>query len=1274
MEINMKEMKKKSSQTGLEIAVIGMAGRFPGANDIHTFWENLKNGVESITFFSDEELLESGIAPEILESPNYVKAKGYIEDLQYFDASFFNYTPREAAVMDPQLRLFHECTWHALEDAGYDPQTYNGAIGLYAGYTPNILWKVGHLFQSGGRGSEILERMNLNSDYFSTLICYKLNLKGPGVTVNTACSTSLVAIHMACRALLTGEADMVLSGGVTITLPSRSGYFFQEGMIMSPDGRCRSFDAKANGTTSGNGAGVVVLKRLVKAIKDGDHIYAVIKGTAINNDGNRKAGYNALSVEAQAQVIRKALRMAEVEPESISYMETHGIGTPLGDSIEIEALKKAFSQTNQKKFCRIGALKPGIGHLDAAAGAAGFIKTVLALYHRCLPPAVNFDSPNPKIDFDNSPFYVGKSPEKWQAGEYPLRAGVCCNGIGGTNAHVILEEWSDNGKQRTEDRVYKVILLSARTQAALDKMTENLGSHFKKNPDINLADAAYTLQMGRHAFKYRRMLVCRDKKEAIHELLSPDPGTVCSSVTELEERPVVFMFPDMGSQYVNMGLELYKTEPVFQEEMDHCFTLLESLLGANVKEMLYPSPGVNRSDRSYGSYIIFIFEYAMAQLLLKGGIKPRAMIGDGVGEYTAACISGVFSLEDALMLLKVREELPRETDPGAMDPVVPAVKTVEDRVRRLTLNKPLIPLVSGATGKRIPPEDAVNPRYWAEHLRQTQQGGEMVQWINGLKELIPIENAVFVEVGPGRTLSTRVQSALDNSSNPSEVNTVNMVPTKDRDIPGGAYLLSRIGRLWLYGVPFDWGVFYIDQEMKRVPLPGYPFDKHSYSIELPLQELERMMRRRKKIPAAAPDSAVALNRPELKTPYAAPRDRVHEILVRMFEDLLGIRPIGIDDDLLELGVDSLKGLTFVNRFKEQWGGIIPITALFESPTVAELAAYFDKHYPENAARITGTLPGEDTGERDLEKGNKGAENNISIALSENMQLLKETSPHAGNIFFIHEVSGDIGAYIEFCRLLDTRFNCWGIQAEKLKHYRPQNRTVEEIAGIYIEKIKRVQPGGPYSLVTWSGGGYFVFEMALQMEQRGETVDLLAFIDCRGPAAHLNKQSEEFTLDTEKNFLKGFFASTEMEEKLEKLTHIDQVWPSVVKVLKNNLSSYKDAIDQVIKQDRMLTLLNFDGQRVEDLIQYMNLSRTFGNASAQYIPPRKLRTPLHFFEGTEAPQDTPVHWNEYCENPVTFHEMKGDHYSIFKQPLVKEFAHIFSAFLENINPKSRKENF
>jgi acyl transferase domain-containing protein len=517
-------IKKRSSLTGLETAVIGMTGRFPAAANLDEFWENLKNGKESICFFSGQELTGAGVDPKMVDIPQYVRAKGVLEEIEYFDSAFFNYTPKEAEMMDPQVRLFHQCAWQTLEDAGYDPGTYPGVIGLYAGYTPNIFWRVGNLLR-GGSFSEQFESGNLNSHFFTTLICYKLNLKGPGITINTACSTALTAIHMACRALLTGEADMVLAGGVTVTLPWKSGYIYQEGMINSPDGHCRAFDANANGIVGGNGIGIVLLKRLVKALADNDHIYAVIKGPAVNNDGSRKPGYAAPSVAAQAEVIRSGLRMAEIQPEQVTYIETHGTGTPLGDPIEIEALKKVFTPTNsspQKKHtCAIGSVKTNIGHLDAAAGAAGFIKTVLALKHHLIPPTLHFEKANPVIDFTNSPFVVNNRLAEWKHDDQPRCAAVSAFGIGGTNAHVILEEFPEGTGELPplSTQQYQLILLSAQTPTALEKMTENLAEYLKTsllnpgnpsnptNPGPTLADVAYTLQVGRKPMAYRRSFI-----------------------------------------------------------------------------------------------------------------------------------------------------------------------------------------------------------------------------------------------------------------------------------------------------------------------------------------------------------------------------------------------------------------------------------------------------------------------------------------------------------------------------------------------------------------------------------------------------------------------------------------------------------------------------------------------------------------------------------------------------------------------------------------------
>ena len=498
--------------TGTEIAVIGMAGRFPGAANIDEFWENLVNGVESVSFFSDAELEEAGVEPSLSGAPDYVKANSLLERIEFFDSDFFGYNPSEADIMDPQLRIFHECAWTALEDAGYCPGTYDGLIGLFAGAGANFSWEA--RVQLSGK-ADILGKYAAfqltNKDFLSLWVSYKLNLRGPAVIVQTACSTSLVAVHMACQDLLSGECDMALAGGVGLSHYSKAGYLYREGMIISPDGHNRTFDAKAKGTVSGNGVAVVVLKPLEDAIAHDDHIYAVVKGSSINNDGCRKVGFSAPSVEGQAEVIVAAQVMAEVKPGDISYIEAHGTATELGDPVEVQALKLAFN-TVEKGSCALGSVKTNIGHLDAAAGAAGFIKTVLALKHRRIPPSLHFENPNPNIDFENSPFYVNTKLCEWKNKNRPLLAGVSSFGIGGTNAHVVLEEWVDEGveegKRETENDKYRLILLSARTKTALDKMMENMARYLEKHPGTDLGDVAYTLQVGRKAFDHRRVLVC----------------------------------------------------------------------------------------------------------------------------------------------------------------------------------------------------------------------------------------------------------------------------------------------------------------------------------------------------------------------------------------------------------------------------------------------------------------------------------------------------------------------------------------------------------------------------------------------------------------------------------------------------------------------------------------------------------------------------------------------------------------------------------------------
>ncbi|MGD2085113.1 MAG: amino acid adenylation domain-containing protein [Candidatus Aminicenantes bacterium] len=905
----------KRDKIGLsEIAVIGMAGRFPGAINLDEFWNNLKNGRESISFFSTGELEESGISPGLLTQPGYIKAKGILEDIEYFDSSLFQYSPSEAGKMDLQIRAFHECVWEALNHAGYDPGSYGGLIGIYAGVIPNFQWIFD--FELGNKNpSELYEFSNLNdTSSLSTRISYKLNLKGPAITIQTACSTSLVAVDVAIQGLLSGKCDMALAGGVSIVHPQKSGYLYQEGMIMSPDGHCRPFDAEAKGTVPGDGVGVVVLKRLDRAIQEGDYIQAVVKGSAVNNDGNQKTGYTSPSIQGQVQVIRQAHQNAGVAPESITYVETHGTGTKIGDPIEIESLKIAFN-TNKRNICALGSVKANIGHLDVAAGIAGFIKVVLALKHHLIPPGVNFKTVNPEIDFNNSPFYVNITPIRWKQEKHPLRAGVSSFGIGGTNAHVILEEAP--GPNQEEDLISKrktqLLLLSARTAASLEQTTKNLVEYIKKEPRIDLADIAYTLQVGRKVFEYRKMAVCSNHNEAIDMLTSS--GDLSSSgakgfhtvYVKEEERPVIFMFPGQGSQYVEMGLDLYRNEPEFRKELDRCFGILNNLLDYDIKEALYPSSRFNRSDRSYTSDkpympninqtgiaqpLLFAFEYALARLLIRRGIKPDAMIGHSIGEFVAAYFSGVFSLQDALSLVVQRGKLMQALPPGAMlsisisehqlKPLLgndlslaaingpfhcvvsgssqvldafagkmkkkgyesrylhtshafhskmmdPILEEFEKKVSEVTVNKPKIPYISNVTGKWISTEDAADPVYWAKQLRQT------VRFADGLEEILNKENSILVEVGPGNTLSTLVRRYREQKEKPI---VVNLIRHPKENIPDMSYFLNRIGQLWLYGIKIDWSGFYGEEKRQRIPLPPYVFEGRRYPLTLKRKSLK----------------------------------------------------------------------------------------------------------------------------------------------------------------------------------------------------------------------------------------------------------------------------------------------------------------------------------------------------------------------------------------------------------------------------------------------------
>ncbi len=571
------------------VAVIGLSGRFPGAGNVDELWRNLVNGVESIQAFTDEELAAVGVPSAVLKYPAYVKAGSVIEGAEMFDAPFFGINPREAEAMDPQQRVFLECGWEILERAGYDPARYPGAIGVYGGmglntYHQNVLSNR-EVLAAVGTFSAMLGN---DKDFLATRVSYKLDLTGPAFTVQTACSTSLVAAHLACESLLGYHCDMAIAGGVSIFYPQKVGYFFQEGMILSPDGHCRAFDAKARGTVITKGAALVLLKRLSDALRDGDHIYAVVRGSAINNDGSDKVGYTAPSVNGQAEVISEALAGNDIDAGSISYVEAHGTGTELGDPIEVEALTVAYrAHTDRKQYCAIGSVKTNIGHMDTAAGVAGLIKTALALDRRVLPASLHYESPNPRIDFESSPFFVNAETRAWERGDGPRRAAVSSFGIGGTNAHMVLEEAPEREPSSPPD-ASNLLLVSARSEGALGRASENLRQALGAAPETNLADVAFTLQVGRRSFRHRRAVVASDVSEAIALL---ENGPSMDAVVDGSERSCLFLFPGQGAQYAGMGRELYRALPLFREEVDACSEILLPDLGCDLRELLFGREG-----------------------------------------------------------------------------------------------------------------------------------------------------------------------------------------------------------------------------------------------------------------------------------------------------------------------------------------------------------------------------------------------------------------------------------------------------------------------------------------------------------------------------------------------------------------------------------------------------------------------------------------------------------------------------------------------------------
>ncbi|MFG2143192.1 type I polyketide synthase [Streptomyces sp. NPDC048696] len=1097
------------------VAVVAMAARFPGADTVEEFWDNLAAGRESIRPITDEEFLAAGGDPAALTDPDVVRMASVIEGIDRFDSAFFGYNPAEAEVVDPQQRLLLECAYHALEQAGYAGGHGDAQVGVYAGAGDSRYYPAHVHPRFAGQSASVALVHAATSNSLGTLatrISYELGLTGPSLSLQTACSTALVAIHTACQDLIDYRCDLALAGAVSLNPAALLGYRHVPDGPFSPDGRCRAFAADAAGTSSGDGVGMVVLKRLEDALADGDRIRAVIRGSAINNDGRRKVGFTAPSTEGQTEAILAAQVAAGVDADSIGYVEAHGTATRIGDPIEVAALTKAFRESSDReRYCALGSVKSNIGHLGAAAGIASFIKAVLALEHRQIPPTLHFTRPNPLIDFATGPFRVPTSLEEWESGATPRRAAISAFGVGGTNAHMIVEEAppappapAAASRQRRTDR-WHILPLSARTPAALRGQAENLGRHLTRHPDLDLADVAHSLRTDRPAMPHRAAVAARDTGQAARILLHPLQAP--AEVPGEEAPPVAFLLPGGGTQYIGMGADLYRELPVYRDAVDRCAEILLRATGRDVRTALYEHTEPGGVDAFLA---LVVTEYALATALMEHGVRPAAFIGHSLGEYTAACLAGVMSLEEMLPLVAERIRLissaggatvsvalgeealrgyltdelslaavngpaactvggreeavaalearlladsvafrrlrmPAAAHSHVLDPILGAFGDV---LRTVTLRPPRIPYVTNVTGTWITDEQATSVAHWLDHTRHT------VRFTDGIAALWQRGNPVLVEIGPGDGLTKLARARLADAP----LTTVPTMRHAKAETPDGQVFAEALGRLWSAGVAVDITGGDAEEAPRRVPLPGYAFDRRRHWIDAPgakpraEDEAEESQGRTSRAP-----------RPYLTTEYAEPRTDLERTVAGYWEEALGIDGIGIHDNYFDLGGDSMRAVLLAGRMRGDRVLDVPAAAFLSAPTVAGLVAL---------------------------AGRGGASGRDAFAPLLPLRADGDQRP----LFCVHPGAGVAWRYTGLLPHLGARQPVYGLQAHGLDGTRAPAADAKEMVEGYLAHLREVQPEGPYRLLGWSYGGFVAHAMAVALQRQGEQVELLAMLD------------------------------------------------------------------------------------------------------------------------------------------------------------------------------------
>ncbi|MTW01740.1 type I polyketide synthase, partial [Pseudoduganella ginsengisoli] len=1181
-----------------DIAVVAVNGSFPKAADVAGFWQNIVNGAECFDTLDLDSCELNGVPSAFLQHKDYVPTSGHVQDIDKFDPAFWNLSVNDAKMIDPQIRKFLECAWQALELAGHINDRRSLAIGVYAGMSDSK-YSESRIHRNAGLADSLMTfgTAHLNEkDYLATRVSYLLGLTGPSLNINTACSTSLVAIAEACKNLAYGECDVALAGGVALPMPDNHGYIYQPGGIFAQDGHCRTFDAQASGTVGGAGVGVVVLKRLSDALRDGNHVIAVIKGYAVNNDGDRKAGYMAPSIVGQTQCIVDAQRRAGVSAASISYVECHGTGTALGDPIEIAALHDAFSANAGPDGyrCKLGAVKANIGHAGSAAGVAGFIKVCAMLQNKLIPGQINFASANPAINLGRTSFEIPVASQPWDSpAGAPRRAGVSSFGFGGTNAHVILEEYvpAQAAAVPAQDG-YLSFPVTAKSAGSVRRYCEALADQLEREPQLALADVAYTLQHKREHFAHRKVLAARDSAALIAALRGAGPVLRASR----EAAQLVFMFSGQGSQYAGMARGLYHSEPLFRDTVDYCASIVSAVGKCDFPALLFPA--VEAADTlaptRWSQPALFVTGYALAKLLASFGVEPDVLIGHSIGEYVAATLAGVFTLEDALFVVAKRGEymqqmpagtmLSVQAEPAQLLPLLPedvcialyngprhlvvsgptaAVRRLQaslaqadmpcvelhtshafhspmmagaagklaELLRSIPLRAPRQRLVSNVSGELMTAEQAMSPDYWAQHLLQP------VQFSQGMQTVLALcPNPVLMELGPGRVLGTLAQLQ-------SEGRTLATVQTLPAARDGAAAddvqcFHQAVGALWSLGYGVDPArIWRTPAGARQAVLPPYQFEQ--MVCWLPLPQLAAPLAVREETVPETGDTAYA----------SATESRV----ARAFRDVLGNTAMDASDSFFEAGGNSLSALHLTAALNSVFKMELPLAVLYQHPSVRTLAAYIDAHRGQYHAIV------------DL-----------------NNAVGKE------RLFMFHPGIGGCEVYTDLAKSLRGTFHCYGVDAFNL-HHEEKITDLHELSAYYLARIDELfatKPDATIRLLGWSLGGTIALEVAAQLERRGCRQIELTLLDTIIDDSYLTRLKSE----------PGYVAQLEedytmfLESQQYPAAHIQRSLPNIALAVKFEATG----LSRVLEHAHVVLL---KAMAVDPELPEGSLRQLFGHATA-----------------------------------------------------------------------------